>query len=211
MLCPNAALCEQVKQVADSLVDGSGKPLVITAQVSSSQPPPFDIPDIVVTTPASLINCTQGSYFGPEWTRGGILARQVRLSTQEVSCMLNSQACKIVKHAHIMRTPCWADAIAWAAVRPYQSHTFLCSIRFQLGMHRRNHLSPGCVLETVLYQEYAALSPPRSLHATLLQARIGHAPGPVLSPFIKGLLLMAWMLKFMTVAGAWQLTMSKSA
>ena len=76
VLCPNAALCQQVKQVADSLVNSEGRPLLTTAQISSSLPPPFDVPDIVVTTPASLINCTEGSHFGPEWTRGGILARQ---------------------------------------------------------------------------------------------------------------------------------------
>ena len=75
VLCPNAALCHQVKLVADSLTDSSGAPLLQTAHVSSSSPPPFNVPDILVSTPASLINVTEASHYGPEWTRGGILAR----------------------------------------------------------------------------------------------------------------------------------------
>lgn len=75
VLCPNATLCNQVKLVADSLTDTAGKPLLETAHVSNSSPPPFTVPDIVVTTPASLINITEASHYGPEWTKGGILAR----------------------------------------------------------------------------------------------------------------------------------------
>jgi hypothetical protein len=75
VLCPNAALCNQVKLVADSLTDLDGKPLLETAHVSNSSPPPFTVPDIIVTTPASLINITEASHYGPEWTKGGILAR----------------------------------------------------------------------------------------------------------------------------------------
>ncbi len=79
VLCPNAALCNQVKLVADSLTDLDGKPLLETAHVSNSTPPPFTVPDIVVTTPASLINITEASHYGPEWTKGGILARYAYL------------------------------------------------------------------------------------------------------------------------------------
>lgn len=77
VLCPNAALCHQVKMVADFLTDSSGSPLLQTAHVSSSSPPPFNVPDILVSTPASLINVTEASHYGPEWTRGGILARYI--------------------------------------------------------------------------------------------------------------------------------------
>ena len=82
VLCPNAALCHQVKLVADSLTDGSGSPLLQTAHVSSSSPPPFHVPDILVSTPASLINVTEASHYGPEWTRGGILARYTQIYIQ---------------------------------------------------------------------------------------------------------------------------------
>ena len=75
MLCPNAALCNQVKLVADSLTQSNGASLLQTAHVSSSSPPPFKVPDILVATPASLINVTQAAHYGAEWTRGGILAR----------------------------------------------------------------------------------------------------------------------------------------
>lgn len=75
VLCPNAALCNQVKSVADSLTNLEGTPLLDTAHVSSSSPPPFNIPDILVCTPASLISVTQASHYGPEWTKGGVLAR----------------------------------------------------------------------------------------------------------------------------------------
>ena len=69
--------------MADSLTDGEGEPLLQTALVSNSSPPPFTVPDIVVTTPASLINISEASHYGPEWTKGGILARYARLVSSQ--------------------------------------------------------------------------------------------------------------------------------
>lgn len=89
VLCPNAALCNQVKLVADSLTDLDGKPLLETAHVSNSTPPPFTVPDIVVTTPASLINITEASHYGPEWTKGGILARMHHVVLDEADLLLS--------------------------------------------------------------------------------------------------------------------------
>ena len=51
VLCPNAALCEQVTAVANSLRGPDGAPLCRAVFVSSANPPPFQAPDITVATP----------------------------------------------------------------------------------------------------------------------------------------------------------------
>ncbi|XP_020587585.1 DEAD-box ATP-dependent RNA helicase 22 [Phalaenopsis equestris] len=56
VLCPNVMLCEQVVQMADSLVDDFGKPLVKVAAVCGQRGWPIAEPDILVSTPASLLN-----------------------------------------------------------------------------------------------------------------------------------------------------------
>ncbi len=74
VLCPNAALCEQVVAAAVSLRDaGSSTPLAATALVSSQSPPPLQLPDIVVTTPGALVSLMDnaGPVYGHEWTRAG--------------------------------------------------------------------------------------------------------------------------------------------
>ena len=74
VLCPNAALCEQVAAAAGALRDpASGAPLAATALVSSQSPPPPRLPDVVVTTPGALVSLLDGvgTSFGYEWTRAG--------------------------------------------------------------------------------------------------------------------------------------------
>lgn len=76
VLCPNAALCEQVAGAAAALRDAStGTPLVAAALVSSQSPPPLQLPDIVVTTPGALVSLMDnaGPAYGYEWTRAGAL------------------------------------------------------------------------------------------------------------------------------------------
>lgn len=51
VLCPNTALCHQVVRLVSRLQDTSGRPVLTACHVSSSSPPPFESPDIVVTTP----------------------------------------------------------------------------------------------------------------------------------------------------------------
>jgi hypothetical protein len=74
VLCPNAALCEQVLAAALALRDpASGAPLAAAAFVSSQCPPPFSLPDIVISTPGALVSLldNSGPTYGYEWTREG--------------------------------------------------------------------------------------------------------------------------------------------
>jgi hypothetical protein len=74
VLCPNAALCEQVLAAAQALRDpASGAPLAAAAFVSSQCPPPFSLPDIVISTPGALVSLldNSGPTYGYEWTREG--------------------------------------------------------------------------------------------------------------------------------------------
>ena len=76
VLCPNAALCEQVLAAAQALRDpASGAPLAAAAFVSSQCPPPFSLPDIVISTPGALVSLldSSGPTYGYEWTREGEL------------------------------------------------------------------------------------------------------------------------------------------
>jgi hypothetical protein len=74
----------QVLEVAESLKDGEGRPLVRSARIASSLPLPHDIPDIVIATPAGLMNATVelGPFAGWEWTKAGIVSRCVMLRLQ---------------------------------------------------------------------------------------------------------------------------------
>ena len=74
VLCPNAALCEQVVAAAAALRDpASGAPLAAAAFVSGQAPPPQSLPDIVVSTPGALLSLVDnsGPTYGYEWTRAG--------------------------------------------------------------------------------------------------------------------------------------------
>jgi hypothetical protein len=74
VLCPNAALCEQVVAAAHALKDPeSGAPLAAVAFVSAQSPPPVRLPDIVVSTPGGLLSLLDsgGPAYGYEWTRAG--------------------------------------------------------------------------------------------------------------------------------------------
>lgn len=76
MLCPNTALCQQVVSVAKALLAPDGKSLLSAVQVSSSNPPPFNTPDIVVSTPGALMTLMleAGEYYGRMWTADGLAA-----------------------------------------------------------------------------------------------------------------------------------------
>ncbi|KAM7250459.1 hypothetical protein ACFE04_022342 [Oxalis oulophora] len=56
VLCPNVLLCEQVVRMATALRGDDGEPLLKVAAVCGGQGWPLDKPDILVSTPAALLN-----------------------------------------------------------------------------------------------------------------------------------------------------------
>ncbi|XP_044489596.1 DEAD-box ATP-dependent RNA helicase 22 isoform X2 [Mangifera indica] len=56
VLCPNVLLCEQVVQMANGLSGDDGEPLLKVAAICGRQGWPVDKPDIIVSTPAALLN-----------------------------------------------------------------------------------------------------------------------------------------------------------
>ncbi|KAJ8547801.1 hypothetical protein K7X08_021037 [Anisodus acutangulus] len=56
VLCPNVMLCEQVVQMANSLCNDSGTPLLNIAAVCGRHVWPVKEPDVMVSTPAALLN-----------------------------------------------------------------------------------------------------------------------------------------------------------
>ncbi|KAG7032160.1 DEAD-box ATP-dependent RNA helicase 22, partial [Cucurbita argyrosperma subsp. argyrosperma] len=56
VLCPNVMLCEQVVQMANTLCDEHGKSLLRVTAVCGRQGWPVYKPDIIVSTPAALLN-----------------------------------------------------------------------------------------------------------------------------------------------------------
>jgi hypothetical protein len=66
-----------------------GKPLIKACQVSSSNPPPFDPPDVVVTTPGALVTLfnDRGSSYGPQWTAEGVSSRAAFVVADEADLL----------------------------------------------------------------------------------------------------------------------------
>lgn len=56
VLCPNVLLCEQVVRMVNGLCGDDGKPLLRVAAVCGGQGWPVNEPDILVSTPAALLN-----------------------------------------------------------------------------------------------------------------------------------------------------------
>ncbi|KAK9276696.1 hypothetical protein L1049_006232 [Liquidambar formosana] len=56
VLCPNIMLCEQVVRMANGLCNDNGEPLLRAAAVCGRQGWPVHMPDIIVSTPAALLN-----------------------------------------------------------------------------------------------------------------------------------------------------------
>lgn len=92
VLCPNALLCQQVVTVAGHAFKDptTGEPLVNVALVTSNNPPPYDLPDVVVTTPGALATLLDGAgpAFGPDWTRTGFSAWARHVVLDEADLLL---------------------------------------------------------------------------------------------------------------------------
>ncbi|GAV69346.1 DEAD domain-containing protein/Helicase_C domain-containing protein [Cephalotus follicularis] len=56
VLCPNVLLCEQVARMANDLCGDDGEPLLRVAAICGRQGWPVHKPDIIVSTPAALLN-----------------------------------------------------------------------------------------------------------------------------------------------------------
>jgi superfamily II DNA/RNA helicase len=90
VLCPNAALCQQVVAAASSLRDSEGKTLLSACQVSSSKAPPFQVPDIVVSTPGALLNLLKddGYNYGQLWSEAGLSRRVKHIVVDEADLLI---------------------------------------------------------------------------------------------------------------------------
>nr|KAJ0190044.1 hypothetical protein LSAT_V11C800441790 [Lactuca sativa] len=56
VLCPNVMLCEQVARMANCICNDNGEPLLRVAAVCGRQGWPVNEPNIIVSTPAALLN-----------------------------------------------------------------------------------------------------------------------------------------------------------
>ncbi|CAM8882252.1 unnamed protein product [Rhodiola kirilowii] len=76
VLCPNVMLCDQVVKMTNSLCDENGEPLLKAVALCGRQGWPSSTPDIVVSTPAALLNNLNG--IDPERRRRTDFLRNVK-------------------------------------------------------------------------------------------------------------------------------------
>lgn len=86
VLCPNVMLCEQVVRMANSLCNDSGTPLLRIAAVCGRQVWPVKEPDIMVSTPAALLNYLYS--IDPERRRRSAFIRSVKYVVFDEADML---------------------------------------------------------------------------------------------------------------------------
>jgi hypothetical protein len=89
ILCPNAALIQQVLATIRALKGADGEPLLAACQVSSSLPPPFETPDVVVATPGGLVTLLResGRHYGPLWSPEGLARRVAHVVVDEADLL----------------------------------------------------------------------------------------------------------------------------
>ncbi|KXZ56712.1 hypothetical protein GPECTOR_1g641 [Gonium pectorale] len=92
VLCPNTTLCQQVVAAVSSLRGADGKQLVTASHINSSNPPPFDAPDVIVATPAGLLTILNdaGGAYGWLWTEEGMQARVRHVVLDEADLLLGN-------------------------------------------------------------------------------------------------------------------------
>ncbi|KAG1671885.1 hypothetical protein FOA52_003452 [Chlamydomonas sp. UWO 241] len=107
VLCPNFALCQQVLAVAQSMRSESGAQLVSAACINASSPPPPDAPDIIISTPAALINFLNeaGPTYGWLWSPEGFQAKVRHVVLDEADLLLTKAFSKpVTQLLQLMRT-----------------------------------------------------------------------------------------------------------
>jgi len=86
ILCPNATLCQQVADMANALASSAGEPLLQVAVICGGQGWPISPPDMVIATPAALINNLFA--FDPRRRRRSAFIRDVRFVVLDETDML---------------------------------------------------------------------------------------------------------------------------
>lgn len=110
VLCPNTALCHQVVRLVSSLQGSNGQPILRAAHVSSSSPPPFDPPDIVVTTPGALKTLfnDRGAMYGSQWTAEAVSARSAFVVVDEADLLWQGGYVKdLTRLLDVSSSCCW--------------------------------------------------------------------------------------------------------
>ncbi|XP_061347737.1 DEAD-box ATP-dependent RNA helicase 22 [Gastrolobium bilobum] len=100
VLCPNVQLCEQVVRMANSLCGDNGETIVSVAAICGRQGWPIREPDIIVTTPAALLN-----YVDPDRTRRMEFMRGVKYVVFDEADMLlcGSFQNKVIRLINLLR------------------------------------------------------------------------------------------------------------
>ncbi|KAF8657615.1 hypothetical protein HU200_059762 [Digitaria exilis] len=103
VLCPNVMLCEQVVRMANSLLDASGEPLKSAAAVCGPKGWPAVHPDILVATPAALLNYLFD--YDPEKRRRERFMRKVKFIVFDEADMLlcGSFENQVIRLIHMLR------------------------------------------------------------------------------------------------------------
>jgi hypothetical protein len=72
-----------------ALKGADGTPLLAACQVSSSLPPPFETPDVVVATPGGLVTLLResGRHYGPLWSPEGLAKRFAHVVVDEADLL----------------------------------------------------------------------------------------------------------------------------
>ncbi|XP_019055085.1 PREDICTED: DEAD-box ATP-dependent RNA helicase 22 isoform X2 [Nelumbo nucifera] len=86
VLCPNVMLCEQVVRMANCIRDNNGQQLLKVAAVCGQQGWPVSHPDIIVSTPAALLNYLYA--IDPERRRRSDFLRSVKYVVFDEADML---------------------------------------------------------------------------------------------------------------------------
>ncbi|KAG2499282.1 hypothetical protein HYH03_002860 [Edaphochlamys debaryana] len=92
VLCPNMTLCQQVVAAVNALRGPDGEPLVTAAAINSSNPPPFDAPDVIAATPAGLLTLlnNSGGAYGWLWSEEGLQTRVRHVILDESDLLLGA-------------------------------------------------------------------------------------------------------------------------